>query len=78
MLQADPYLFSRILDGPAGDDRVLVAMDQPVGAKTIPVFRVFADGAVLLDSYSGTRATVIGGSVSLDTPFTMVLLGEAS
>jgi alpha-amylase len=70
-LQAEPYVFSRTLDG---GDRVLVALGQPSGAKTIPVFAAYPDGTVLVDAYSGTRATVSGGAVSLTTPFDLVLL----
>ena len=77
LLQADPYIFSRTLDTGEHTDRVLVAMDQVEGPKTISVFGVFPDGAVLLDHYSGNTAVVSGGKVSLDTPFGLVLLGEA-
>ena len=41
-------------------DRVLVAMDQGEGEKTIPVFGVFPEGTELVDAYSGTAATVTG------------------
>jgi alpha-amylase len=58
-------------------DRVLIAMDQGEGAKTIPVFGVFPDGTVLVDGYSGVRATVTVGRVSFTTSFDLLLLGEA-
>ncbi len=73
-LQASPFIFSRVLEGSGGVDRVLVALDQKPGAKTIPVFGVFADGTELLDAYSGAAATVRNGGVSLTTPFGLVLL----
>jgi alpha-amylase len=75
-LQADPYVFSRTLETDGLSDRVLVAMDQGEGAKTVPVFGVFADGTELVDEYSGERATVTGGAVTLTTGFGLVLLGE--
>ena len=75
-LQAEPYIFSRTLETDSGRDRVIVAMDQGRGAKTIPVFGVFADGTPLLDAYSGETGTVANGAVSLTTPFGLVLLGE--
>jgi alpha-amylase len=59
-------------------DRVLVAMGQWEGAKTIPVFGVFPDGSVVMDGYSGARATVQGGAVSLETGAGVVLLGQVS
>jgi alpha-amylase len=70
--QASPYIFSRTLESPA--DRVLVAMDQGDGAKTIPVFDLFPDGTELVDAYSGVRAAVRSGRVSITTPFGLVLL----
>ena len=75
-LQAQPYIFSRTLEAGGRTDRVLVAMDQGEGAKTIPVFGVFRDGTRLEDSYSGTRGTVRGGRVTLSTPFSLVLLSQ--
>ncbi len=75
-LQAAPYLFSRILEADGRVDRVLVAMDQGEGAKTIPVFGVFTDGTELLDGYSGAKGTVGQGKISLTTAFGLVLLSE--
>jgi hypothetical protein len=57
-------------------DRVLVAMDQGDGAKVVPVFGVFPEGAELLDAYSGVTGTVANGAISLTSPFGLVLLGE--
>jgi alpha-amylase len=76
MLQATPYVFSRTLETSGHVDRVVVAMDQAEGAKTIPVFGVFPDGTRLVDSYSGASGTVLGGAIAITSPFTLVLLGE--
>ena len=77
MLQAAPYLFSRTLATAGGRvDRVLVAMDQGEGAKSIPVFDVFPDGTELVDAYSGMSGTVRDGRISLTTAFGLVLLSE--
>ncbi|MGD8867618.1 MAG: alpha-amylase family glycosyl hydrolase [Gemmatimonadales bacterium] len=75
-LQAEPYIFSRTLENDDLSDRVLVAMDQGIGAKTIPVFDVFPDGVELLDAYSGRTGTVRDGEISLVTESGLVLLGE--
>jgi alpha-amylase len=75
-LQGEPYVFSRTLEVDGRSDRVLVAMDQGTGTKVIPVFGVFPDGTELLDGYSGERATVTNGQVSLATGFDLVLLSE--
>ena len=76
MLQAKPYIFSRTLDAGSLHDRVLVAMDQGEGVKTIPVFGLFAEGTNLVDSYSGTTGTVKGGKVSITSASGLVLLSE--
>jgi alpha-amylase len=74
-LQASPLIFSRILDEGGIHDRVLIAMDQGIGAKTIPVFDVFADGTALVDSYSGMSGRVKDGQITLTTQYGLVLLG---
>jgi alpha-amylase len=75
-IQAKPYIFSRALESGSRADRVLVAMDQGEGAKTIPVFAVFPDGTKLVDAYSGVTGTVRNGTVSLTTGSSLVLLAE--
>jgi alpha-amylase len=75
-LQAEPYIFSRTLETDELIDRVLVAMDQVEGSKTIPVFGVFPDGTELLDAYSGATGTVTNGEISLVTESGLVLLGK--
>jgi alpha-amylase len=75
-LQARPYIFSRTLVTDVRVDRVVVAMDQGEGTKSIPVLALFPDGTELVDAYSGVRGTVRNGSVSLTTGFGLVLLTE--
>lgn len=75
-LQAEPYIFSRTLETGGRVDRVLVAMDQGEGARTIPVFGVFPDGTELVDGYSGARGTVMNGRISLLTGSGLVLLSK--
>lgn len=75
-LQAAPYIFSRTLETNGRLDRVLVAMDQGAGAKTISVFGVFPDGAELVDGYSGVRGRVASGGITLSTGFGLLLLSE--
>jgi alpha-amylase len=74
--QAKPYIFSRRLETGGRVDRVLVAMDQGEGPKTIPVFGVFPEGTELMDTYSGMSGTVRNDAVSLTTGSGLVLLGE--
>jgi alpha-amylase len=77
-LQESPYIFNRTLASDGATDRVIVAMDQGQGEKTISVFGVFPEGAELVDAYSGTAATVRDGSVELTTPSDLVLLSTPS
>jgi alpha-amylase len=77
LLQTDPYVFARTLRSGPATDRVVVALGHEPGTKTIPVAGVFPDGTELEDAYSGRRATVSGGVIVVDTPFALVLLGEA-
>jgi alpha-amylase len=74
--QATPYIFSRTLEREGLTDRVLVAMDQGRGTKSIPVFGVFPDGTELVDAYSGNTGTVSNGEILLDTRSGLVLLAE--
>ena len=67
-------VFSRTLETDDVVDRVLVAMDQGEGPKTIPVFDVFADGTELVDAYSGASAAVTDGQITLDTEYGLLLL----
>ena len=73
-LQTRPYIFSRTLEADGRVDRLLVAMEQGAGRKTIPVFGVFPDGTVLVDAYSGVRGTVSQDRISLTTASELVLL----
>jgi alpha-amylase len=74
--QATPYIFSRTLESGGRTDRVVVAMDQAAGAKTIPVFGLFPDGTKLVDAYSGVTGNVNDGNVTLATGSDLVLLAE--
>jgi alpha-amylase len=73
-LQGTPYVFSRTLAAAGMHDRVVIALDQPLGPKTIPVGGIFADGTELTDGYTGTWGRVTQGAITLDTPFGVVLL----
>ena len=75
-LQATPYIFSRTLETGERLDRVLVAMGQGDGAKTIPVFGTFPNDTELVDAYSGVKGRVRDGRVSITTGSSLVLLAE--
>lgn len=68
-----PYTFQRTNK----EDKVVIALDAPIGKKAISVGPVFEDGVTVKDYYSGTRVTVASGKVDLDTPYDVVLLEES-
>ena len=77
-LQVKPYVFSRSLETDEVEDRVLVALDEPAGPKTIRVFNTFPDGTRLTDSYSGARGTVGHGTVTIRSDYPVVLLSAGA
>lgn len=73
-LSAEPYVFSRTLEG-AVEDRVVVAVDlKPGKTRMIPVGAAFADGQVLIDHYTGAEAPVKEGRVKIRKTGPVVLL----
>ena len=76
-LSSSPWIFSRTLKRNGSEDRVLVAAGLEPGPVTVPVFGVFPDGTELEDSYSGDRAIVSEGAVTLVTDSGIVLLSPS-
>jgi alpha-amylase len=72
-LQEQPYIFSRTL----ATDRVVIALNQPAGAKVIPLSGAWSDGTELVDFYSGIKARVVSGSITIISPYTLALLSES-
>lgn len=75
-LSGKPYLFSRSYSEGGYEDRVVVGLDLDPGRKRIKMKGVFPNGTLLTDYYSGTRAMVRRGKVTLHTPGEIVLLGR--
>ena len=69
-----PYVFSREYLKNTLEDKVIIGLDLPEGKKNISVGSIFKNGQALKDTYSGNTTEVIDGKVSLDTPYTLVLL----
>lgn len=76
-LQDSPYVFSRKLDENGVADRVLVGLEMTAGEKHVSVFGLFEDGTLLEDYYSGQTVEVDAGAITIDTEYTVLLLGEA-
>ncbi|EAQ37894.1 alpha-amylase [Dokdonia sp. MED134] len=77
MLSEAPYVFKRAFTKDNFTDTVVVGLDLAVGKKEIVVGNAFAKAEKLRDAYSGKEVTAINGKVSLDTPYSIVLLEVA-
>lgn len=73
-IDSNYYTFSRILNKENYQDKVVVALDVPIGKKLINVSTIFANGTKVRDAYSGKKAKVINGQVKFKTKFTLVLV----
>ncbi|WP_338766341.1 alpha-amylase family glycosyl hydrolase [Massilia sp. METH4] len=73
-----PYTFSRTFTGGGLSDKVVVALDVPVGKPVaIQVGGIFANGTKVRDAYAGTTYTVTNGTVRTRGKFSTVLLEAA-
>lgn len=73
-LSESPYVFSRSYVKDGYEDHVVIGLDLPPGAKSIPVKGVFAEGSPVLDAFSGTETIVKNGKLALDSGNGTVLL----
>jgi alpha-amylase len=73
-LAESPYTFARTYSQNAVQDKVVVTLDAQAGEKKITVGDIFADGTQLTDAYSGQQAEVSEGTVTIDSPYSVVLL----
>ncbi len=77
VLSTTPYVCARQYTQHGISDAVVIGLDLAKGAKTIAVTGVFKDGQKVRDAYSGQEIKVKKGAVTVDSPFTVVLLEEA-
>lgn len=74
LVSTSPYLFTRSWTEGDYSDQVLIGLNMPKGQMTIDVSTVFADGVEVQDAYSGVKATVADGKVTIDSQYDIVLL----
>ena len=74
MLAESPYTFARTYDQNGVSDKIIVALDAPAGEKQVTVGDIFTEGSQLTDAYSGQQVDVSGGAVTIDSPYSVVLL----
>ncbi len=73
-LADNPYTFSRTYQQGDYSDQVVVAINAPAGEKVIDVGNIFENDTQLREHYSGQHVLVEEGKISLDSPYTYVLL----
>jgi alpha-amylase len=76
MITQQPYYFYRSYQDEKMQDLVIVGLGVHKGAKSINVSKIFKDGMMLHDAYSGVRAEVKNGRVTIDSDFDVVLLEQ--
>lgn len=74
MITASPYYFYRSYQKGNYKDLVVVGLDLKQGEKIIDVSKVFEDGDTLHDAYSGQTQVVEKGTITIQSPFEIVLL----
>lgn len=76
MVSEKPYLFTRSYNDGNLSDGVFVGLGLKPGKSTFVVDMLFKDGTRLMDYYSGRKYSVESGSVDVEHPGGIVLLGE--
>jgi alpha-amylase len=73
-ITSQPYTFSRTFSKDGFVDKVVIGLDLPTGSKVLSTGSIFSDGTVVKDTYSSKEAVVTNGKVTIDSPYTFVLL----
>lgn len=69
-----PYVFSRTFTKGDYNDKVVIGLDLPIGNKELSVGTIFKNGTMLKDAYSGKIVAVFNGKITLNTPYSIILL----
>ena len=78
MITEQPYYFYRSYQDGDYKDLVVIGIGVHKGAKSINVSRIFKDGTVLHDAYSGVSSEVSDGRVTIDSQYDIVLLEKVN
>jgi alpha-amylase len=74
MITNQPYFFYRSYQKDDYKDLVVIGLDVHKGVKSIDVSKIFKDGDIVHDAYSGITSEVKIGRVTIDSKFNIVLL----
>ena len=74
MISEKPYVFERTYSKDSFSEAVVIGLDLSEGKKELKIENVFEEGTILVDAYSGRETKVVNGIVTIETPFSIVLL----
>jgi alpha-amylase len=74
MITESPYVFYRSFQKDDFKDLVVIGLDLDNGLKSIDVSRIYEEGDIIYDAYSGIISKVKEGKVNIDSEFDIVLL----
>ncbi|MBL85883.1 MAG: alpha-amlyase [Winogradskyella sp.] len=74
MITKEPYLFYRSYYKGDFKDLVVIGLDLLKGEKVIDVSKVFEEGELLQDAYSGVKATVENGKITINSNANIILI----
>ncbi|HSI69883.1 MAG TPA: hypothetical protein VK941_06610, partial [Gillisia sp.] len=74
LISEEPHYFLRRYEEGDYEDLVVVGLNVPAGAKSVPVQNIFEDGERIRDAYSGNTEVVNNGKIEFDTPYEYLLL----
>ena len=76
MITSQPYYFYRTYQKGDYKDIVVIGLDTHKGAKSVDVSKLYKDGDIIHDAYSGITSEVENGRVTIDSEFDIVLLAR--
>ena len=74
-ISQNPYVVSRSYHSGDYKDAVVIGLDMNTGLKEIQIDTLFYEGDELFEYYSGQYIMVKEGKVSIDSPYSLVMLG---
>ncbi len=74
MITQSPYTFYRSYYYQGKNDLVAIGLNMNKGEKTIDVSKLFKDGEMLRDAYSGKTVKVLNGKATINSNYNIVLL----
>ena len=74
MISQSPYTFYRSYYQDGKNDLVAIGLEMNKGEKELDVSKLYEDGTVLFDAYSGQEVKVVNGKAVVNSEYDVVLL----